>query len=39
MHHTEFGFAYTVARTMFETDQIPRFFVPRCNALNEVRAE
>lgn len=23
---------------MFETDRIPLFFVPRCNALNEARA-
>ncbi len=32
-----YGWAYSVARTMFETDRIPLFFVPRCNALNEVR--
>lgn len=26
----EFGYTYTIGRTMFETDGLPSVFVPRC---------
>ncbi|KAF6259241.1 hypothetical protein COO60DRAFT_1700898 [Scenedesmus sp. NREL 46B-D3] len=33
---SEFGWVYTVGRTMFETDRLPALFVPRLNAMNEI---